>query len=247
MAVIDIECNVKNLVQYFNRDTFVEVTNDIKSEIKTSKEIMSKYFKPKFKNELMYRGNRYSPSHYLNKADIIIFDNYNHDLFLGIKSKTLMLEHCSPKKIKQHKIDETLILEKIEKAQQICGIEKIERNVINTLRFYFPIDAYKREWIVDLDFAYNSSDFDLALNKEGDDILIFATLIKDQMVILYADDSKESIKKLQPKATYRDGNPQVMKLIPGMIKKGDSIAEIFVCDKGIAVKKKTGVIWFVLD
>ena len=246
MAVLDLICSVKNLAIYFNRDTFVDVTKDIKPEIKTSREIMNKYFKSKFHNELLYHGNRYSPKRYLNKASIIIFDNYNQDLFLGIESKTLMLERYSPKKIKLHEIDDLMIRDKIDKAQRICGIEKIERDVINTLRFYFSIDDYKREWIVDLDLVYNSANFDLATTDKND-ILKFATLIKDQMIILYVDDSRELITKLQPTATYRSGNPKVMKLIPSMIKKGDLIKEIFVCDKGIAVKKETGVVWFVLD
>ncbi len=243
MAVLDIECNVKNLAIYFNRDTFVEVTNDIKYDIKPgmniSREIMNKYFKKSFKNELIFRGNLYSPKYYLSLCNIVIFDNYTSNLFLGVKSKTLVLDHQKPKKIK---INDLII-----KAQKIKGIVQIERDVINTLKFFFPIDAYKREWIVDLDYGFYSDNFDLAKTEKDGDTLKFATLIKDQMVILYADDSRELINKLQPTATYRSGNPKVMKLIPSMIKKGDNIAEIFVCDRGIAIKKETGVVWFVLD
>lgn len=253
MALIEIKCSVETLEEYFNRATFKVITNEFKSNLKLLKEIMEKYLHPLYKNFIVFSGNKYDMDSYLDKYTNIIFDFYSEDLFLGVKNKTIIIKHEKPSKINLSNksslfSEETLALikRKIIYGQGIKGIESIEKNIIATFKFLFPIEAFKHKWIVDLDYAYLSDRFDFAGLIDATIKPKFSTIEKKQMLILYADKGKEILDLLNPTAVYRSNNKKIMKEIPYLIKRGDPIDKVYKCEKGIIIEKQTEVTWVLL-
>lgn len=246
MALIEIKCDSESLADYFNRQTFQDATEPIRETSTISRLVLEKYLHPKYKNDLIFNGNRYLMGNYSKKFDIAFFDDYSNDIFLGIEEKTVHLVHYKPKRFQNPKIVNEeklkLVTEKIKKSQRLKGISSEDQIIIDTLRFHYPVEAFHHKWLADLDYAYNAEAFNVKETFGGSFLFSYQNEFGLCPVI-----DKNLIKRFEGRAQYSTSNKPMMNKIPNLVKRGDPIHRIIQCKGLIAVEKTTDVTWFIVD
>ena len=254
MSLLPFQCTVDNLREFFIRETFIDVTAELKDAIIVSEPIMLKYLKRKFHRDFLFHGFKYHPGFDLNN-NIWILDTQTNFLYFDADKSTkntiglknfAVLDQTNSKDEWLSEETRAYITRNMNRGQRLKGIRKIETETIVALKNFYEIDDFNRKWITDIDFVYSSNMFIMPATMDGTIIPKFIHLSGDRVMILYATKYDDVIHLYSPENVYSRNNKKIMKQIPAIIKKGGLITRIIDCIEGLIIEKETGVTWFVL-